>query len=79
MVGFRGYSSTTYIEMTLLSNKVANKGMKKALRDRETPKDFEESIINDKKIYIDQLSIQSSKMTMYLKSLNKKSYIKWIQ
>ena len=52
MVGFRGYSSTTYIEMTLLSNKVANKGIKKALRDRETPKDFEESIINDKKFML---------------------------
>ena len=49
MIGFRGYSCTTYIEMTLLSNKVTHKGIKKALRDRQTPKDFEESIINDKK------------------------------
>ena len=35
--------------MTLSSNKVTNKEIKKPLRNRETPNDFEESIINDKK------------------------------
>ena len=68
MIRFRGYLSTTYIEMTLQINKVTNKGIKKPLRDKQTPKDF---IINDKKMYFDQLSIQLSKTSMYLKSLNK--------
>ena len=40
MIRFRGYLSTTYIEMTLQSNKVTKKGIKKPLRDRQTPKDF---------------------------------------
>ena len=70
MIGLRRNSSKTYIEMTLSSNKVTNKEIKKPLRNRETPNDFEESIINDKKTYVDQLSIQSNKMSMYLKSLN---------
>ena len=70
MIGLRRNSSKTYIKMTLSSNKVTNKEIKKPLRNRETPNDFEESIINDKKTYVDQLSIQSNKMSMYLKSLN---------
>ena len=73
MIGFRGNSSKTFIEMTLSGNKVTNKRIKKPLRERQTSKDFEESIINDKKMYVHQLSIQSNKMSMYLKSLNKKA------
>ena len=73
MTGFRGTSSKTYIEMTLSNNKVTNKKIKKPLRDKQIPKDFEETIFNNKTIYTNQLSIQSNKMNMFLKSLNKKS------
>ena len=62
MIGFRGDLSKTYIEMTLSSNKVTNKKIKKATQGKRN------SIINDKKTYLDQLSTRSNKISMYLKS-----------
>ena len=47
MIGFRDCSSKNYIEMTHSNNKVTNKGIKKRLRNKQTPKDFEEFIFNN--------------------------------